>query len=205
MAAASSSSRFAVTCGLLRQYMREQQQQQQPGSLDMPPLVGAAEDEDAVDGRTMQLFPTQTGTLQPSQERRVYVCFVRRPENKQAMKAPLTIFYEGRVLVLEDFPADKAEELMKLAGSGSSSSTIQSKDATPVVQEKPAAKPPAVLPDLPIARKASLQRFLQKRKQRIITSEPYNKVMTAPPLPEKDIVGSGKPAQDVPAASWLGL
>nr|CAB3494802.1 unnamed protein product [Digitaria exilis] len=192
MAAASSSSRFAVTCGLLRQYMREQQQQQQPGSLDMPPLVGAAEDEDAVDGRTMQLFPTQTGTLQPSQE---------RPENKQAMKAPLTIFYEGRVLVLEDFPADKAEELMKLAGSGSSSSTIQSKDATPVVQEKPAAKPPAVLPDLPIARKASLQRFLQKRKQ----SEPYNKVMTAPPLPEKDIVGSGKPAQDVPAASWLGL
>lgn len=64
--------------------------------------------------------------------------------------------YEGRVLVFEDFPADKAKELMQvlLAGLGSS--------------EKPAATEPAaaVPSDLPIARKASLQRFLQKRKER---------------------------------------
>nr|CAB3504229.1 unnamed protein product [Digitaria exilis] len=121
MAGTSSSSRFAVTCGLLRQYMREQQQQ--PGSLDggafrLPPLVGAEEVEDAVDGRTMLLFPTHAGTLQLSQD---------RPEKKQARKAPLTIFYEGRVLVLEDFPADKAEELMKLAGSGSSSTVASTR------------------------------------------------------------------------------
>lgn len=45
MAATGSNSRFAVTCGLLRQYMREQQRRQ---------LVEAEE--------TMQLFPTRAGT-----------------------------------------------------------------------------------------------------------------------------------------------
>ncbi|CAN6293691.1 unnamed protein product [Urochloa humidicola] len=187
MAAAGGSSRFAATCGLLRQYMREQQQPQQLGGLDaalrLPPLVETTDNDEDADGRTMQLFPTRAGTFQPSQER----------QEEQA-KAPLTIMYEGRVLVFEDFPADKAEELMQIAGSGSSAATAQNK-GEPAVQEKPAA-----LPDLPIARKASLQRFLQKRKHRISTTEPYNKVTAASPVPEKEVAGSGKPA-----ASWLGL
>ncbi|CAN6283101.1 unnamed protein product [Urochloa humidicola] len=186
MATAGGSSKFAATCGLLRQYMREQQQLGGvDGGLRLPPLVETTDkdDEDA-DGRTMQLFPTRAGTLQPSEER----------QEEQA-KAPLTIMYEGRVLVFEDFPADKAEELMRMAGSGSSATTAQNKGEQPAVQEKPAA-----LPDLPIARKASLQRFLQKRKHRISTTEPYNKVTAASPVPEKEVAGSGKPA-----ASWLGL
>lgn len=68
--------------------------------------------------------------------------------------------------MFEDFPADKAEELMKLAAGWSMSTTPQNKDPPPAEKQKPAANPPAVLPDLPIARKASLQSFLQKRKQR---------------------------------------
>ncbi|CAN6305306.1 unnamed protein product [Urochloa humidicola] len=187
MAAAGGSSKFAATCGLLRQYMREQQQL---GGLDaslrLPPLVETTDkDDEDTDGRTMQLFPTRAGTLQPSQER----------QEVQA-KAPLTIMYEGRVLVFGDFPADKAEELMRLAGSRSSAATAQNKGEQ-AVQEKGA------LPDLPIARKASLQRFLQKRKHRIGATEPYNKVTAASPVPvpeKKEFAGSGKPA-----ASWLGL
>jgi jasmonate ZIM domain-containing protein len=75
------------------------------------------------------------------------------------------------VLVFEDFPANKAEELMQLAGSGSSATPPQNKAAPAAAaateEEKPAAaNPPAALPDMPIARKASLQRFLQKRKHR---------------------------------------
>ncbi|RCV42899.1 hypothetical protein SEVIR_9G255300v4 [Setaria viridis] len=191
--AAAGNTRFAVTCGLLRQYMREQQLGALDGAFRLPPLVETTTEKDEdTDGRTMQLFPTRAGTLQPSQE---------RPEAQA--KAPLTIVYEGRVLVFEDFPADKAEELMQLAGSGSAA-TPQTK-AAPAAAEKPASNPPAALPDLPIARKASLQRFLQKRKHRINAAEPYNKV-TASPVPEKDITGSGKPATDEPAAaSWLGL
>ncbi|RLN19942.1 protein TIFY 10B-like [Panicum miliaceum] len=200
MAAAAGSSRFAVTCGLLRQYTREQQQQQL-GGLDgafrlPPPPVATTEEAEETDGRTMQLFPTRAGTSQPSSQERPVV----------REKAPLTIVYDGRVLVFEDYPADKAEELMQLAGSGTSAAPQNKEAPAAVQQEKPAANPSAAaaLPDLPIARKASLQRFLQKRKHRINTAEPYSKV-TASLLPEKDVAGSGNPARDGPAASWLGL
>ena len=84
-------------------------------------------------------------------------------------RAPLTIVYDGRVLVFEDFPADKAEELMQLAGSGTSAAPQNKEAPAAVQQEKPAAanqSAAAALPDLPIARNASLQRFLQKRKHR---------------------------------------
>lgn len=184
MAATGSNSRFAVTCGLLRQYMyvREQQRQQ---------LVETEE----TDSRTMQLFPTRAGT--PSHD---------PPEAQANCKAALTIFYEGRMLVFEDFPADKAKELMQLAGSGSS--LAPNKNGAPVPAEKP-----AVPSDLPIARKASLQRFLQKRKERIGAAiEPYPKPkVVASPAPEKDVPATGNSKQvmtalkEKPAASWLGL
>lgn len=133
MAAAGSSSRFAVTCGLLSQYMRERQQPQPPVTV----LEAVAEEEEE-DARTMQLFPPRAaaadGVATPS-----------------AGTAPLTIFYDGRMVVVDDVPAEKAAELMRLAGS-----------------RRPPPQPAhaAALPEMPIARKASLQRFLQKRKHR---------------------------------------
>uniref|UniRef100_J3N2C5 Uncharacterized protein n=2 Tax=Oryza brachyantha TaxID=4533 RepID=J3N2C5_ORYBR len=58
---------------------------------------------------------------------------------------------------------------------------------------------------MPIARKASLQRFLQKRKQRITASEPYKKaeVASPAPTPEKSFAAV-MPVKDEPA-TWLGL
>lgn len=219
--AAAGNSRFAITCGLLRQYMMREQQQL--GGLDgarrLPALEETEEEaEETTDGRTMQLFPTRAGTLQQepsqSQKRRQ-----RRPAEAQA-KGPLTIFYDGRVVVLEDFPADKAKELMQLAGSSSSSSASSSSEVAAgssspaVAAAQPAAAPSA---DLPMARKVSLQRFLQKRKERIGAIQPYPKVTTtaassAPPEPEKKDVApaAGKlvpsTLNDKPSAvSWLGL
>jgi len=70
-------------------------------------------------------------------------------------RAPLTIVYDGRVLVFEDFPVDKAEELMQLAGSGTSAAPRNKEAPAAVQHQKPAAANQsaagAALPDLPIA------------------------------------------------------
>ncbi|RLN39488.1 hypothetical protein C2845_PM01G43900 [Panicum miliaceum] len=60
--------------------------------------------------------------------------------------AQMTIVYGDQVLVLDGVPADKAAGLLRLA--------------TAAVRGGPAAA------DLPVARKASLQRFMEKRRGR---------------------------------------
>jgi jasmonate ZIM domain-containing protein len=68
-----------------------------------------------------------------------------------AAHAQMTIFYGGRVLVLEEVPTDRAIELLRVAAAAG---------ATPRASRVAADR------DLPIARKASLQRFMEKRKGR---------------------------------------
>ncbi|XP_062205193.1 protein TIFY 11d-like [Phragmites australis] len=121
--AAVGNSLFAVTFGLLRQQYRREQQQiwDLAGAFEVPPPSVTEEAE--TDTRTMQLFPTCPGMTQPSQE---------RPEAQ--VMAPLTISYEGRVLVFGNFPVDKAKELMQLVKSLSTSQA--SEKGTSAVQEK---------------------------------------------------------------------
>uniref|UniRef100_A0ACD5XFL6 Uncharacterized protein n=1 Tax=Avena sativa TaxID=4498 RepID=A0ACD5XFL6_AVESA len=72
-------------------------------------------------------------------------------EPAAAARAQMTIFYGGRVLVLEEVPADMAAELLRVAAAaGAAPRSGESTDR-----------------DLPMARKASLQRFMEKRKGRV--------------------------------------
>ncbi|KAI3443531.1 hypothetical protein Pfo_000196 [Paulownia fortunei] len=137
---------------------------------------------------------------------------VTKPE---AETAQMTIFYAGQVIVFNDFPADKAKEIMMLASKSSAAqkrpnaafsplhaaqspaeSTTSVPNIVPTfgIQERPhhSAQQP-LDSDLPIARKNSLARFLEKRKDRITANAPY---------PASKPAAAPKP---VKTEEWLGL
>ncbi|CAL4912906.1 unnamed protein product [Urochloa decumbens] len=174
VASGGGGSRFAVTCGLLRQYMKEQGGN---GARCLAPavamgLVPAEEPEERKP--VLELFPQQAGTLKDEHNRK---------RKEPAERAPLTIFYGGKMVVFDDFPAEKAEEIMQLAGGSGNAA------------ENALAQPN--LTDMPIARKASLKRFLEKRKNRLTAGDPY------PVAPSE----STKPAavKKEEGAAWLGV
>ncbi|MFS7899868.1 putative transcription factor TIFY family [Helianthus anomalus] len=101
-------------------------------------------------------------------------------ENKVEAKsstAQMTIFYQGQVLVLDDVPAGRARDLMLMAKNGVETAKPK---PPPVVDVSRSTKAPikedvqqAKDSDLPIARRASLHKFLAKRKDRASVRAPY--------------------------------
>ncbi|KAG8091326.1 hypothetical protein GUJ93_ZPchr0012g22141 [Zizania palustris] len=89
--------------------------------------------------------------------------------------AQRTILYGGRVLVVEDFPSESAAELRRVAaGHG-----VNSEGG-----------------DLPLARKASLKRFMEKRRGRLAATAPYSVRLS---------LASKATNEDEDARCWLGL
>ncbi|GLT98812.1 hypothetical protein SLE2022_162920 [Rubroshorea leprosula] len=169
--------------------------------------------------KSMDLFPQQAGFSFPvSKDEGLKMDDTRSVKVEQPQTAEMTIFYGGQVIVFNDFPADKAKEIMQLAGQGSSQTQSNNSFPTNLAKSSPVEScngiPPAsnaipsfgnnmkqdsiqlgpsqpVVCDLPIKRRASLHRFLEKRKDRITTRAPYQ---TGASL--------SKPAD---GKSWLGL
>lgn len=189
-AKAAGGSRFAVTYGLLRQYMKEQGGSGATRCLApavgvglMPEADAAAAAAEATEERTtvLELFPQQAGTLKDEQQR-------KRKERADG-RAPLTIFYGGKMVVFDDFPAEKAEELMQLAGSGNAA------------QDALAGQPS--LTDMPLARKVSLKRFLEKRKNRLTAADPYPAAAAAAAAASES--STKPPAVKDEGAPWVGV
>ncbi|GLJ10346.1 hypothetical protein SUGI_0126580 [Cryptomeria japonica] len=117
------------------------------------------------------------------------VCPLKRPvgpavpEKQSRVSAQLTIFYGGTVNVYDDISADKAQAIMLLASSGNhggfGSQSPPEKSVSLAVYNQPARK----ISDLPIARKQSLQRFLEKRQDRRQAKTPYAIDENAKPKP----------------------
>uniref|UniRef100_A0ACD5TV87 Uncharacterized protein n=1 Tax=Avena sativa TaxID=4498 RepID=A0ACD5TV87_AVESA len=143
--AAAAARRFALACGGFSQYVKA------AGPVPMPMPIPA--NVPAVRAGAMQ---EQAGW----------------PAERAQQ---LTIFYGGRVVVLDGCTPSRAAELILYA-------TVA------------APAPAPTLVEIPMARKASLQRFLSKRKDRSVSE---SEVGVAPPPPAK----KGKTA----ASSWLAL
>ncbi|KAJ0257362.1 Protein TIFY 10A [Hirschfeldia incana] len=139
-----------------------------------------------------------------------------RSVKPEPQTAALTIFYGGQVIVFNDFSAEKAKEVMNLATKGTAntftgftSSINNNNNIAPTLNQvphlmKPATQEPilsssaAMACELPIARRASLHRFLAKRKDRVTSKAPYQLRD-----PAKDSTKAYKTGDNT--TSWLGL
>ncbi|WVZ57228.1 hypothetical protein U9M48_007638 [Paspalum notatum var. saurae] len=178
--AGEKATSFAMACSLLSRYVR--QNGAAAGDLSLTIRAGAdAQKTSAVTEKvearkeTMDLFPQNTGFGSEATD-------AREQEKRQ-----LTIFYGGKVLVFDDFPAEKAKDLMQTASKGASvaqnSGLLPSPAAATVTDSTKVAAVPAPpiavvstqknAADIPQAPKASLRRFLEKRKDRLTAKAPY--------------------------------
>uniref|UniRef100_A0A0D9XJA5 Protein TIFY n=1 Tax=Leersia perrieri TaxID=77586 RepID=A0A0D9XJA5_9ORYZ len=105
-------------------------------------------------------------------------------EEEQAA-AQLTIMYGGRVVVFDGFPAESVAELVRAA-------------ARKEEEEDDVARRVAADLLLPVARKGSLQRFMEKRRGRLAATAPYSARAPSPPAGK-----AGK--EDGDPGCWLVL
>ncbi|CAN6283081.1 unnamed protein product [Urochloa humidicola] len=132
--ATTTTSRFAAACGALSQYVR----------------AAEAERARATAPVVRPLLPLMPGADVGEEA---------GPATQQ-----LTIVYGGRALVLDDVPADRAADLLRLAAAAVAGRGGMEQQLSSAA-------------DLPVARKASLHRFMEKRKGRAAAAraEPYRR------------------------------
>ncbi|XP_023527028.1 protein TIFY 10b-like [Cucurbita pepo subsp. pepo] len=159
---APEKSSFAQTCNLLSQYLKEKR------SLGITPRIEPKDEFPTA--RPPAIMNLLTNMENPGEKEAVGL--FPPPSATQ-----MTIFYCGKVLVFNDLPSEKAEEIMTMAGKGivpssrSAATVVSDKVTEPVTtREQPPTK---VSGDLPIARRASLHRFFEKRKDRVTARAPY--------------------------------
>lgn len=170
--AESKSRRFALACGVLSQYVKAEQKMSSLATAAPAPAPRAT--------TTLSLMPGADVAQDQDQE--------QEAAGPATAQAPLTIFYGGRMVVFEDFPAEKAAEVMRMAAT-----------ATATAAPAPAPAPAPALADLPIMRKASLQRFFEKRKDRLgARAAPYARPAAAAKDSSDDKTSSS-------SSPWLGL
>nr|DAD43307.1 TPA_asm: hypothetical protein HUJ06_001537 [Nelumbo nucifera] len=147
----TEKSNFTQTCSLLSQYIKEKgslgdlslgigssldgkgsiltssSSKPETMNLNLLPVLETQSDSDrnapSREVKSMDLFPQQASFRVPNPPEDTTKKPDFRPATKEPEKAQMTIFYAGKVHVYDDFPADKAKELMVLASKGSAIQT----------------------------------------------------------------------------------
>ncbi|RDX84767.1 Protein TIFY 10A [Mucuna pruriens] len=191
---APEKSTFSQTCSLLSQFLKEKRasadstlgmggkMEPRAGTKD---LFGSLQNSDGalrLNASAMDFLPqlVENPCIKKSNVRS------QGPESTPQ----LTIFYAGKLLVFDAFSAEKATEVMELATklASDNSGTEESPSSAPVTTEKLAVpkvpqtstsletpKPgnQGVGSDMRYPRRASLLKFLEKRKERVNARGPY--------------------------------
>nr|CAB3457152.1 unnamed protein product [Digitaria exilis] len=196
-APARDKSSFAVTCSLLSQYLKENKGGLHGlGGLGMapPPAAGAFRPPttmnllSALDAPAAeQPNDAAKATTEEPKEHDQRTGENQR-EDEQAQQ--LTIFYGGKVVVFDKFPSTKVKDLLQIVNTGGDGVDRSGAKAAPQPSQNS-------LPDMPIARRNSLHRFLEKRKGRITAKAPYQ--ANSPSGLEVCKQSTGE------KTSWLGL
>jgi jasmonate ZIM domain-containing protein len=182
MAPAGFSGRrrqFDVACGVLSRCVKKAEAATAGKTMAAAPAAAAAAAPTTAPPTTMPLMPGADVTPDVREE---------EPSEATTQLAPLTIMYGHRVVVFDDFPSYRVAELLVLVAE----------------RERPDLPGAGgTTTDIPVARKASLQRFMEKRRDRLVARAPY----AARPAPassneERRNLQAGE--QDA-GSSWLGL
>lgn len=199
---AREKTSFAATCSLLSQYLKEKKGGLQGlGGLDMAPAAGAGAFRPPT---TMNLLsaldapaeePHEKATAgEPKDHDKRTAGNPREAAGDEAQQ--LTIFYGGKVVVFDKFPSTKVKDLLQIVNPAGGDG-VDRAGATVPTQNLPTPSHNS-LSDLPIARRNSLHRFLEKRKDRITAKAPYQ-------VNSSVGVEAPKQAAGVEKKPWLGL
>ncbi|CAD6212506.1 unnamed protein product [Miscanthus lutarioriparius] len=175
----SGRRQFDVACGVLSRCVKKAEAAT-AGKTTMAAAPAAAAAPTTAPPTTMLLMPGADVTPNVREE---------EPEAEATQLAQLTIMYGDRALVFDDFPSYRVAELVLVAerprpdlpGAGGTTTT-----------------------DIPVARKASLQRFMEKRRDRLVARAPYAAARPAPASSNEERRNLQAGEQDA-GSSWLGL
>ncbi|CAN4094550.1 unnamed protein product [Withania somnifera] len=224
---AGSKSQFSQTCNLLSQFLKkkgsfgdlnnlgiyrstfEPTGSQQTSvttttttTMNLLPMIEKSGDSSSSTSSSVETKPQKPMDLFPQD---FDFCKEQSSKSKlttqsdQPEKAQMTIFYGGQVIVFDDFPADKAKQIMKLANKQnptnnfSYNTMMMNNQELPKCNQMPIAQ--TSVADLPIARRNSLTRFLEKRRDRITATAPYQ-------ICNKKALAKSKNDEN---KAWLGL